>query len=106
MMPKEVDACELNEEVYAVLRENLVAVKSSYAEKDVVLCPVCLREIGKAEVLKGGIEHIIPQVVANEDAPTTRHKLLGTRDVASLCCVVKSASASGMERTARTAAMA
>jgi hypothetical protein len=58
----------LNEEVYAVLRENLVAVDPGYAEKDVVLCPICLRGIGQAEVLVGGIEHIIPRVVADEDS--------------------------------------
>lgn len=58
----------LNEQVFEVLYENLVAVDSSYAGKDMVLCPVCLREIPLAEVLAGGIEHIIPQVAAKEDS--------------------------------------
>jgi hypothetical protein len=57
----------LKEEVYAVLRENLIAVEPRYAGNDVVLCPICLREVTQTEVLAGGIEHIIPQVVAKED---------------------------------------
>jgi len=58
----------LKEEVYAVLRGNLVAVDPSYADKDVVLCPICRRGIRQAEVHAGGIEHIIPQVAANKDS--------------------------------------
>lgn len=57
----------LKEEVYDVLYENLVAVRPHFAGKGVVLCPICFREITRADVLTRGIEHIVPQVVAHKD---------------------------------------
>lgn len=77
----------LKEEVYKVLRENLVAVDPSYACKNVVLCPICLREVTRAEVLEGGIEHIIPQVVAKEDAGYEKaHATLNQRCGITMLC--------------------
>jgi hypothetical protein len=72
----------LNEEVYAVLRENLLSIDQSYSSEEVVLCPICLRKVNRAQVLAGGIEHIIPQVVANNDpadekARATRNQRCG-----------------------------
>lgn len=58
----------INEEVYAVLHDNLIAVKPEYSGQDVILCPICLRDIPRETVLKNGVEHIIPKNVVREDA--------------------------------------
>lgn len=59
----------LNEEVYDVLHENLVAVRSAYNGRPVVLCPICLREIHRDDVIRWGVEHIIPKNVISGDHP-------------------------------------
>jgi hypothetical protein len=45
----------LKEEVFEILRENLLAVKPEYASKNVVLCPLCLREITWVEALVSSV---------------------------------------------------
>ncbi|HEY0781581.1 MAG TPA: hypothetical protein VGE98_03935 [Thermoanaerobaculia bacterium] len=52
----------LKEEVFTVLRENLLVVRPEYNDRDAVLCPICLREISRDEAMTGGVEHIIPRV--------------------------------------------
>ena len=56
-------------EVFEALHENLCAARPEYVGQDVVLCPVCLREIRKEEILRTGYEHIIPRAVVREDPP-------------------------------------
>lgn len=68
----------MNEDVYTVLHDNLVAVKPEYATREVVLCPICLREIPRDIVLKFGVEHIIPQNVIRNDEPDFAR--LGTKN--------------------------
>jgi hypothetical protein len=59
----------LKEEAFDVLYKDLCAFDSSYAGREAILCPICWREIPRAEVIAAGIEHIIPQnVVANDSA--------------------------------------
>ena len=55
------------DEAYEVLHANLAAVRPEYAARNIILCPICLREIPKAEVLAGGVEHILPQNIIAED---------------------------------------
>ncbi len=60
----------IRQEVFEVLRENLVAVRPDYNAKDIVLCPICLTEVSRKEVIKGGgFDHIVPQNVAKNDPP-------------------------------------
>jgi len=68
----------LKEEVFEILRENLLAVKPEYASKDVVLCPLCLREITRVEALVSSVEHIIPQVATKGD--TAKDRSLATKN--------------------------
>lgn len=62
----------IKEEIFDVLRRNLVATFPFYASKEVVLCPVCFTEITKDEVLRGALEHIIPQNVVGGDPESLR----------------------------------
>lgn len=62
----------IKEEIFDVLRRNLVATFPFYASKEVVLCPVCFTEITKDEVLRGALEHIIPQNVVGSDPESLR----------------------------------
>ena len=57
----------LKEEAYNVLREDLLKVRPDLASREVILCPICLREISKEEIIATGIEHIIPQVSVKSD---------------------------------------
>lgn len=66
----------LNEEAFEALHENLVSVRPELKSEQIVLCPFCLREISRDSVLKGGVEHILPQGVVKADSPTL--KRLGT----------------------------
>ena len=66
----------LNEEVFDVLYKNLVEVKPEYSNKNIILCPICLSEITKSEVMLNGIEHIIPKNSIKMDS--TDKKSLGT----------------------------
>lgn len=68
----------INEEAYEVLRENLVAVRPEFAARDVVLCPICQREVSRDAVIKGGVEHIIPQNVVSGDSADVAS--LGTKN--------------------------
>ena len=68
----------LREEAYDVLRENLVAVRPEFAAREVVLCPICQREISRDAVIRGGIEHILPQNVVKGDSADLI--LLGTKN--------------------------
>ena len=53
----------MRQEVFEILRMNLVAVKPDYNAKEIVLCPICLNEVSKDEVINGGgFEHIVPQM--------------------------------------------
>ncbi|WP_339745968.1 hypothetical protein [uncultured Rubinisphaera sp.] len=59
----------LNEEAFDVLYKDLCEFDSTYVGRDVILCPICWREIPKADVITTGIEHIIPRnVVANDSS--------------------------------------
>ncbi len=66
----------IEEEAYTVLRENLLQIKKEYKDREVVLCPICLSEISKDDILTGGVEHIIPRAATKKDSTTT--KQLGT----------------------------
>jgi hypothetical protein len=57
----------MKEEAFEVLYQNQISVRPEYSSKAVILCPVCFGEISKDDVLKRGVEHIIPKVVVNED---------------------------------------
>lgn len=89
----------INEEVFDVLHDNLVAVKHEYSGKNVILCPICLREMNKSEVIGGGIEHIIPQNVVRDDPKEM--KRLGTKNqrcgVTVLCRRPRPCKANGRE---------
>ncbi len=59
----------LSDDVFSVLRENLVAIKPDYGGRpDVVICPLCLRDVHRDEVLAGGVEHIIPRDGVRRDS--------------------------------------
>lgn len=64
------------EQTFSVLNKNLCDFRPEYAGRNVIICPICLREISKAEVLRNGIEHIIPRNVIREDCP--KNSQLGT----------------------------
>lgn len=66
----------LNQQAFDVLYADLCHARPEYIGKDVILCPICLREINKKMVLVGGVEHIIPQVLIKSD--TEDKKRLGT----------------------------
>lgn len=68
----------LREDAYQVLRENLLSVKPDLSARDVILCPICNREIPHSEVATGGIEHIIPQNIVKKDVPGLAR--LGTKN--------------------------
>lgn len=57
----------LKEETFQTLYEDLSRAKPEYETKGMILCPICLRGITKAEILCGGVEHIIPKVVIRKD---------------------------------------
>ncbi|GEM_PF-3194007 len=57
----------LEERIFNILREDIVRVKPEYASEDIILCPICLCKIDRTEILRGGIEHIIPQNVVKKD---------------------------------------
>lgn len=74
-------------EVFEVLHENLCIVKPEYAGRDVVLCPICLREINKAEILSTGFEHIVPQSLTKKDPQGLTLELSSTqRSGATILC--------------------
>jgi hypothetical protein len=62
---------DLREQAYEVLRTNLVAVRPELSVRDVILCPICLREFTRDDAMRWGVEHIIPQAVARRDAEPT-----------------------------------
>ena len=66
----------INEELFNVLHQDLCHIKPEYKYKDVILCPICLREISKETVLKSGVEHIVPQGLLKNDINENRD--LGT----------------------------
>lgn len=66
----------LNEQVFDALYANLCHARPQYVGKDVILCPICLREIKKGAVLSGGVEHIVPRVLIKGD--NLSKKNLGT----------------------------
>ena len=66
----------LNKDAFKVLHEDLANVRSEFSNKDRILCPLCLREITKIEVLESGIEHIIPKNIIRVDCEDK--KQLGT----------------------------
>lgn len=90
----------LKEEVFNVLRENLVAFKPEYRDKDVVLCPICLREITREQAISGGIEHIIPQSVAERDSEA--YKSVATKNqrcgITLLCREQRQLKSGGKDR--------
>lgn len=57
----------LKDEAYKVLREDLLKVRPDLSDREVILCPLCLREIPQTDIITSGIEHIIPQVVVQND---------------------------------------
>jgi hypothetical protein len=68
----------LKTEVFEMLRQNLISVRPEYGSKDVVLCPICMREIPRQAVQDGGIEHVIPENVVKLD--NTNISGLGTQN--------------------------
>jgi hypothetical protein len=77
----------IKEEVYEVLHENLVAVRPDLRDKDCVLCPICLREISRYDVIMGGVEHIIPRtVVRNDNQSAARVGTKNQRSGITLLC--------------------
>jgi hypothetical protein len=61
------EAMSINQQAYELLHENLAAVRPEFADRDVILCPICLREIPRTAVVTCGVEHIIPQNVVKSD---------------------------------------
>lgn len=57
----------INEETFEVLHHNLVLVRPEYESRDIILCPICLTEIRKDDVLRYGVEHIVPKVIVKKD---------------------------------------
>ncbi|VAX19762.1 hypothetical protein MNBD_NITROSPINAE03-1783 [hydrothermal vent metagenome] len=58
----------IKEQVFDVLQENLLASYPEYTGKDIVLCPICLSEITKEEVITKGMERIIPLSAIKQDS--------------------------------------
>jgi hypothetical protein len=72
----------LREQTYEALRRNLIAVRPDLTERDVILCPICLREFSRHDAMQWGVEHIIPQAAARRDnkptePETTRNQRCG-----------------------------
>ena len=65
-------------QVFDVLQRDLVKVRPELIGRNVVLCPICLREISEQEVIKGGAEHIIPRNVIRKDDANKR--ILGSKN--------------------------
>jgi hypothetical protein len=74
-------------EVFALLHQNLCAIKTEYVGREAVLCPICLREITKAEILATGFEHIVPQAQTKTDPAELAMNLTKTqRSGATILC--------------------
>jgi len=50
------------EKAYKFLREDICRVRPEYEKKQVLVCPICMREISKEAFLEHGLEPIIPKV--------------------------------------------
>ena len=66
----------LNEQAFDSLYADLCHVRPQYVGRNVILCPICLREIKKEAVLSGGVEHIVPRVLIKDDNKSKKN--LGT----------------------------
>jgi len=55
-------------QVFDALRCDLLAHRTDLSDKEVVLCPICLREVSKDDFLRGGLEHILPRNVTTRDS--------------------------------------
>jgi len=57
----------ISEQVFDVLHRNLMTCRPEHEPKQTIICPICLREISRSEVLVGGVEHIVPNVIVKSD---------------------------------------
>jgi len=55
------------EQTFDALHRNLVEKNVAYSDRDVVLCPICLREISRDYFLASGVEHILPRNILKDD---------------------------------------
>jgi hypothetical protein len=51
--------------LFQILRENLIATRSEYASREIILCPLCLRPLTIEDIKS--VEHIIPRNVLKTD---------------------------------------
>lgn len=75
----------IKDEAFAVLHESLCHIRPDYLNHDVILCPICLREISKETILDSGIEHIIPRVATKKDKGTSLATLNQRSGITVLC---------------------
>lgn len=70
--------------LFNILRDDLIKSRPEYAEVDVILCPICLREITLKQF--DAVEHIIPQNVLKNDPPFMKILSLSRRAGLTALC--------------------
>lgn len=74
-------------QVFDAPRCDLLAYRTDLSDKEVVLCPICLREVAKGDFLRDGLEHILPRnVIAKDSAEKKRLGTLNQRCGVTLLC--------------------
>lgn len=66
----------ITKQTFDVLHKNLSDLRPEYANRNTILCPICLTDIPESEMFCNSVEHIIPQNVIKDDEP--RNLQLGT----------------------------
>jgi hypothetical protein len=79
--------------LFHILHKNLAQVRPEYAARDVILCPLCLREM---RIDDGwSVEHIIPQNVLKADPDFMKPISLSRRAGLTVLCREKTTTKSG-----------
>ena len=71
-------------QLFRILRDNLVSERPEYADREVILCPLCRREMRFEDV--ESLEHILPQKALKDDPPYVSSMSLSQRAGLTVLC--------------------
>jgi hypothetical protein len=72
-------------DLFDAYHQNLTSTGNNPDNKDIMLCPLCLKEIPRLDIESGAVslEHIIPQHSTSSSTQNTRHTQIGVKNVRS-----------------------
>jgi hypothetical protein len=73
-----------NKRLFHILRHNLIHVRPGYTDRDVILCPLCLREISIEQL--DAVEHIVPRNLLENDPRYMKKISLSRRAGLTVLC--------------------